>query len=501
MAMFKNLAREIELVGRDKGIKKEILVEALESALLTAARRIYGSDRDIEAHFNVDNGEIELFEFKTVVDAVKDPILEVLLKEARKNDPEVEIGDSIGLKLDATELGRIAAQAAKQVIIQKVRDAEKDIVYNEYINRKGELVAGLVRRFERKDIIVDLGKTDAILPVSEQVAKEHFRPGDRIQAYVIDVQRTSRRPQIVLSRTDTGLLIKLFQMEVPEIYEGIVSIQSAAREPGGRSKIAVSSKDMDVDPVGACVGMKGARVQAVVQELRGEKIDIVPYYSDPAKFICAAISPAEVSRVILDEANRSMELIVADDQLSLAIGKKGQNVRLAAKLTGWKIDIISETKMKEAAQLAKKRLMRIPGMSDHYSDLLYRQNIATASDLVAAEPENLAMVAGLDLARVTELVAAAKEYVDSGKEAEDLEQDAQEAAAAAAAAEAEAAAQAEEAALQEATPQADSPQEEVSVAANAGDDVVAQADDTATPTAKVESAAEVQPQTEEASEK
>jgi N utilization substance protein A len=424
--MFKNLAREIEIVGRDKGIKKEVLVEALESALLTAARKMYGNERDLEAHFNLEMGEIELFEFKTVVEKINDKNLEILFADARKSDSEIELGDSMGLKLDTTELGRIAAQAAKQVIIQKVRDAEKDIVYSEFIDRKGELVAGIVRRFERKDIIIDLGKTDAILPMSEQVQKEHFRSGDRIQAFVVDVLRTSRKPQIVVSRADTGLLIKLFEMEVPEIYESIVTIESAAREPGGRSKIAVSSKDMDVDPVGACVGMKGARVQAVVQELRGEKIDIVPFFPDPAKFVCNAIAPAEVSRVILDESNNSMELIVGDDQLSLAIGKKGQNFRLAAKLTGWKIDIVSETKMKELAEQSKRRLLRVPGVSDHQADVLYRQKITNGSELSAANAEQLASVTGIDEAKVQEIIDAAKQYVTSGQEAEDLARDQQE---------------------------------------------------------------------------
>jgi N utilization substance protein A len=426
--MFKNLAREIELVGRDKGIKKEVLVEALETALLTAARKVYGNTRDIEAHFNMEMGEIELFEFKTVVETVSDAVLEVTLADARKSDPEIGLGDSLGVKLDATELGRIAAQAAKQVIIQKVRDAEKDIVYNEYIDRKGELVAGIVRRFERKDIIIDLGKTDAILPVNEQVMKEHFRPGDRVQAYVVDVQKTSRKPQIVVSRAHSGLLVKLFENEVPEIYEGIVRIETAAREAGGRSKIAVSSKDSDVDPVGACVGMKGARVQAVVQELRGEKIDIVPFFPDPAKFVCNAISPAEVSRVIIDENNHAMELIVADDQLSLAIGKKGQNVRLAAKLTGWKIDIIGESKMKEAADFAKMRLMRVPGMSEHMSDLLYRQKITGAKELVAMNAAELATVTAIDVAKLEELMASAKSYIESDKEVEDAARDAKAAA-------------------------------------------------------------------------
>jgi N utilization substance protein A len=356
--MLLDLNRVIEQVGKDKGIGKDILIEALENALLSAAKREFGPQREIEARYNEQLGEVELFQFKTVVEQVQNSYTEISLEDAREIDPEAQIGDSLGIKMDSASFGRIAAQTAKQVIIQKVRDAERDIIYNEFQERQGELVNGIVQRFERGNIIVDLGRTEAVLLPRDQVPREAYRQGDRIRAYVMDIKKTPKGPQILLSRTHPGLLIKLFELEVPEISEGIVKIEAAAREPGGRAKIAVSSRDPDVDPVGACVGMKGSRVQAVVQELRGEKIDIVPYSEDSVRFVVNALAPAEVSDVRVDEENRTMEILVADDQLSLAIGKRGQNVRLAAKISGWRLDIKSESRMSasEAAAAAAEAL-------------------------------------------------------------------------------------------------------------------------------------------------
>ena len=274
-------------------------------------------------------------------------------------DPEAEPGDEIGVKMDTSDFGRILAQAAKQVIIQRIRDAERDQTFDEYRDRQGEIVNGIVRRFEKGAIIVDLGRAEAVLPPKEQVPRESYRPGDRIRAYVLEVNRVSARGRRSCSRAACiEMLTKLFEQEVPEMYEKIVTIESAAREPGGRSKIAVSSRDSDVDPVGACVGMKGSRVQAVVQELRGERIDIVPWSPDAARYVCSALSPAQVSKVIIDEGQKSMDVIVPDDQLSLAIGRRGQNVRLAVQLTGWKIDIKSETKMKRGRRMAVARGLR-----------------------------------------------------------------------------------------------------------------------------------------------
>jgi N utilization substance protein A len=346
--MVFNLNHVIDQVVKDKGIDRKILVEALEAAVLSAANKKYRNTRDLEAHFNDDQGEVELFEFVTVVDEVQDSYQEISLDEAREIDPEVEVGDSLGMKLDASNFSRIAAQTAKQVIIQKVREAEREGIFNEFHGRIGELLNGIVRRFERGDLIVDLGRAEALLPHREQVPRENFRQGDRVRAYLSDVKMSPKGPQLILSRTHPGVVMALFRSEVPEIAEGIVEIMGVAREPGSRTKIAVVSHDSDVDPVGACVGMRGSRVQNVVSELRGEKIDIIPWTPDVARFACSALSPAEVTRVYVDNDEQALEVIVPDDQLSLAIGKKGQNVRLAAKLTNWKIDIKSESRAAEA---------------------------------------------------------------------------------------------------------------------------------------------------------
>jgi N utilization substance protein A len=339
-----NLKHTIDQIVKEKGIDKKIILDALEQAVLSAANKKYRNTRDLEAHYNEEIGEVELFEFVTVVDEVHDSYKEIDLEEAKEVDPDVEIGDSLGMKIDASDFTRIAAQTAKQVIIQKVREAERETIYEEFKDRKGELVNGIVRRFERGDIIVDLGRVEAILPHNEQAPREVYRQGDRIKALISDIRLTPKGPQILLSRTNPSLLAKLFEAEVPEISEGIVEIKGVVRDPGSRSKIAVYSHDSSVDPVGACVGMRGTRVQNVVSELRGEKIDIIPWSDDIARFACNALAPAVVSKVYIDEETRSMEIIVSDDQLSLAIGKRGQNVRLAARLTGWKTDIKSETK-------------------------------------------------------------------------------------------------------------------------------------------------------------
>ena len=392
--MFENLKNVIEQVGKEEGINKTILVEALEDAMLTVARKHYGFHRDIEARLNDETCVIELHEFKTVVDDLFDDEIEISVDEARKLDPEAQAGDSIGFKMETEELGRIAAQTAKQVIIQKVREAKKDIVFKEYSNRKSEVVTGLVRKVERGDLIIDLGKTEAIMPRREQIPGEIYKAGDRVQGVIIEVHDISRGPQIVMSRSDETYLIKLFEMEVPEIYEGIVSIKSAAREPGIRAKIAVTSKDPDVDPVGACVGMKGNRVQSVVSNLRGEKIDIIVWEENPVQFVCHAIQPAEVSRIRLNEQARTMELIVADDQLSLAIGKRGQNVRLASKLTGWRLDITSESDILRRAEGGKIPLRLIPGVGEANAEVLAGQGFEVAEQVTNASDEQLGSVTG-----------------------------------------------------------------------------------------------------------
>jgi transcription termination/antitermination protein NusA len=362
--MVGNLNHIIDQVVKDKGIKRDVLVEALESAVLSAANKKFRNTRDLEAHFNDEIGEVEVFEFVTVVDEVVDSYKEIDIGEAREVDPDVEVGDSLGMMLEAGSFSRIAAQTAKQVIIQKVREAEREGVYTEFKDRVGEVVNGIVRRYERGDLIVDLGRAEALLPNREQVPRENYRQSDRVRAYISEVKMSAKGPQIILSRTHPGLLMSLFSSEVPEIAEGIVEIKGAVREPGSRAKIAVVSHDIDVDPVGACVGMRGSRVQNVVTELRGERIDIIPWTPDPARFACAALAPADVSRVYIDDEGQSMEIIVPDDQLSLAIGKKGQNVRLAAKLIGWRVDIKSETRAQEEEQEDKTPKSETPDQEE-----------------------------------------------------------------------------------------------------------------------------------------
>ena len=324
-----NLKHTIDQIVKEKGIDKAIVLEALEQAVLTAANKKFRNTRDLEAHYNEDAGEVELFEFVTVVDEVQDSYKEIDLAEAQEIDSEVQVGDSLGMKMDATGFSRIAAQTAKQVIIQRVREAERETIFNEFRDRVGELINGVVRRFEKGELIVDLGRAEAVLSHKEQAPREVYRQGDRIKALITDLRMTTKGPQILLSRSHPNVLAKMFEAEVPEIAEGIVEIMGVVREPGSRSKIAVYSNDSDVDPVGACVGMRGSRVQNVVSELRGEKIDIIPWSEDVARFACNALAPAVVTKVYVDDENRAMEIIVADDQLSLAIGKRGQNVRLA----------------------------------------------------------------------------------------------------------------------------------------------------------------------------
>jgi N utilization substance protein A len=431
------LKREIEQLAKDKGIDRDTIIGALEEAMKQAARKKFGQEKEIEARFNHENAEIELFEFREVVERITDPANQIMLARAKEFDPDAEVGDEIGVKLDTADFGRILAQAAKQVIIQRVRDAERDIVFDEYKDRKGEVVNGIVRRFEKGALIVDLGRAEAVLPVKEQVPRENYRPGDRIRAYVLDVNNHTKGAQIVLSRASMQFLAKLFEQEVPEIYEGIVHIESAAREPGGRSKIAVASRDGDVDPVGACVGMKGSRVQSVVQELRGERIDIVPYSADPARYVCSALSPAQVSKVIIDEVQKSMDVIVPDDQLSLAIGRKGQNVRLAVQLTGWKIDIKSESKMRELARWFAEAVSIVPGMGEAEADMLLQCGVTSLEDLARCQDELLTSLPGVEADGAEAIRQRARE-LDAERAA--AEARAAEEAAAAEAAEAEAAA-------------------------------------------------------------
>ncbi|MCJ8278300.1 MAG: transcription termination factor NusA [Bdellovibrionales bacterium] len=421
--VFSNLSRMIEQVGKDKVIDKDLIIDAVKQGMLVAARKVYGTYRDIEASYNDETGEVELYQFNEVVsdDAFEDEEIEIRLEDALELDPEAQLNDSIGIKLDTSDLGRIAAQTAKQIIMQKVRDAERDIIFNEFESRKGEIASGIVRRVERGTIVVDLGRTEAIIPHREQIPGEMYRQGDRIQGHLLDVRQTTRGPQIVMSRAHADYMVKLFEIEVPEIYDSIVQIMAAAREPGQRAKIAVDSKDSAVDAVGACVGMKGSRVQNVVQELKGEKIDIVEWDEDITRFACNALAPAEISRVFLDEVNKEMEIVVPDSQLSLAIGKRGVNVRLAAKLTGWKIDIMSEANAAQRTAESIFNLMLMPNMNDTMAQNIFQSGFGSFQSLAEAQVEDIMAIPGYDdEEKASALIQEAKDllqkYEDEGTE-------------------------------------------------------------------------------------
>jgi transcription termination/antitermination protein NusA len=397
----RELLHLIDQISREKGIEKAILVEAILSAVLSAARKRFGSTENLTARLDDNTGAIVLVSSKTVVheDAlVVDEGAAIRLEEAREIDANATFGDTIEIIHEIDDFGRIAAQTAKQVIIQKVREAERDMIYREFKDRQGELVNGMVARIEREgNLIVDLGKTEALLPRREQSFRETFRRGDRIRAYILEVKRSSSGHQLILSRTHPGFLIRLFEMEVPEIYEGIVEIKEAVRDPSGRAKIAVMSHDKDVDPVGACVGMKGMRVQAVVQELRGEKIDIIQWTNDQEQFVRNALSPAKVTRVHVDNVDKTMQVIVPDDQLSLAIGKRGQNVRLAAKLTHWKIDIKSESESE--SDVGRQEARRRAEMAFHSPPRPSTETIMTAQEEPGPESLSVEEQLGTDVRR------------------------------------------------------------------------------------------------------
>ncbi len=412
--MSSDLKRIIEQISRDKGIEKHLLFETIEEAVRSAARKKYGSRRDMEVQYNEELGEVEIFQFRMVVDEVEDEQTEISMKEAKTLDPGVKLHDEIGTKMEnIAELGRIAAQSAKQVIIQKMKDAELDVIYDMYKGRTGEIVNGIVQRFERGNMIINLGRTDAVLPHGEQIPKRSFRQGDRIRALLLDVRQSAREQQLVLSRTNNDFLSKLFEMEVPEIAEGIVRIMGVSREPGFRAKIAVSSSETDVDPVGACVGMKGSRVQNVVQELQGERIDIVPWSPDPAKYVSNAMAPAEVSMVLVDEDKKSLMVVVPDDQLSLAIGRQGQNVRLASKLMGWNIDVKSESRYAKLEEEGYRSLLNIEGIDEGIADIFYDSGYRTATDLKGVRVVEMEGLKGLKPERVEKLAAAIEEYLEA----------------------------------------------------------------------------------------
>lgn len=398
MSGFSDMSRMIEALGKEKGIDKNIVINAVTQGMLAAAIKKYGTYREIEAQYNDESGEVELFEFKEVVDDKDfvDDEVEIKISQAVDLDPNVQLGDSIGIRMEAADLGRIAAQLARQIITQQVREAEREIIFEEFEQRKGEIASGIARRVERGAIVVDLGRTEAFIPQREQIPGESYRPGDRVQGYIKEVSQSSKGPQIIMSRADGRYMMKLFENEVPEIEDGIIELMAAAREPGQRAKMAVKSNDPAVDPVGACVGVKGSRVQNVIQELKGEKIDIVPWDEDTVTFVCNALQPAEISKVFMDEDAREMEIVVPDDQLSLAIGKKGQNVRLAAKLTGWRLDIMGESDAATRTAQSVFSVMLIPGMNETMAQNIVQSGFGSVKAIAESEVDVLMTIPGYE---------------------------------------------------------------------------------------------------------
>jgi N utilization substance protein A len=405
-----------DAVAREKAIDRGIVIAAMEDAIQKAARSRYGSETEVRAEINSKTGEMRLSRLMLVVDQVENDSTQIAVDDAKKRNPAAQVGDYISEALPPLEYGRIAAQSAKQVIVQKVREAERDRQYQEYKDRIGDIVNGIVKRVEYGNVIVDLGRGEAIVRRDEMLPRETFRNGDRIRAFIYDVRREPRGPQIFLSRTHPQFMAKLFAQEVPEIYDGIVEVRSVARDPGSRAKIAVISRDSSVDPVGACVGMRGSRVQAVVNELQGEKIDIIPWTADPANFVVNALAPAEVAKVVLDEERHRMEVVVPDQQLSLAIGRRGQNVRLASQLTGWDIDIVTEQEESEHRQAEFEKRTKLftetLNVDEVVGQLLASEGFKSVEELLLVDEKELAGIEGFDEETAQELQSRAREFLD-----------------------------------------------------------------------------------------
>src|SRR6195256_1027688 len=404
-----------DAVAREKSIDRGIVIAAMEDAIAKAARSRYGSETEVHAEIDAKTGELRLSRHMLVVETVENPAMQISLEDAKKRNPAAQAGDYIAEALPPLEYGRIAAQSAKQVIVQKVREAERDRQYEEYKDRIGDIVNGIVKRVEYGNVVVDLGRGEAIVRRDEMLPRETFRNGDRIRAFIYDVRREPRGPQIFLSRTHPQFMAKLFAQEVPEIYDGIVEVKAVDRDPGSRAKIAVISRDSSVDPVGACVGMRGSRVQAVVNELQGEKIDIIPWTPDPANFVVNARAPAEVAKVVLDEDKQRMEVVVPDQQLSLAIGRRGQNVRLASQLTGRDIDLVPEQGESEhrQAEFEKRTKLFIEALNldEVVGQLLASEGFTSVEDLAVVDEKEIAGIEGFDEDTARELQARAKEYL------------------------------------------------------------------------------------------
>ncbi|HTZ33736.1 MAG TPA: transcription termination factor NusA [Methylomirabilota bacterium] len=419
------LYQQIEMLSREKHIEPDVVISAIEDAMVVAARKFYKSEEDLRGKFNAETGQVDVYSVITVVEEVADPKREISLADAKKKDPNAEIGTEYKSSKATDVLGRIAAQTAKQVILQKVREAERDTIFNEYHNRSGELVTAIVKRAEGPDLIVDMGRTEARLPKREQSKLETYNIGERLRVVIKTVDRAAKGPQVIVSRADASLVQRLFEMEVPEIYDGTVQIRAAAREAGERTKVAVASRDKDVDPVGACVGMKGMRVQSIIRELRGEKIDIIPFNEETVAFAQKALSPAKVTRVqITDPENKKLEVIVEDSQLSLAIGKKGQNVRLASKLIGWDIDIKSEEEKRREIEAEMTRLTApvtpltvLAGVGPKTIEKIEAAGITNLEQLAAMTPEQLMEIPGIGEKMVDKIYQAVNRFYESGEAA------------------------------------------------------------------------------------
>ncbi len=414
------LLQVADTVARDKGIDRDEVLQAMEQAIQKAGRSKYGLEYDIRAEIDRKNGEIKLMRFREVADPIENEATQITLTEAKQLNPEAEVGDFLTDPLPPIDFGRIAAQTAKQVIVQRVRDAERQRQYKEFKDRVGEIVNGLVKRVEFGNVVVDLGRAEAILRRDELLPRESFRQGERVRAYIYDVRQEVRGPQIFLSRTHPQFMAKLFAQEVPEIYDGIIEIKAVARDPGSRAKIAVISNDSGIDPVGACVGMRGSRVQAVVAELQGEKIDIIPWSQDPATFVVNALAPAEVAKVVMDEEQRRIEVVVPDDQLSLAIGRRGQNVRLASQLTGWDIDILTEAEESERRQeefrSRSKMFIEALDVDDVIAHLLVTEGFSSVEEVAFVPVQELASVEGFDEDIAGELQQRARTFLEEQNE-------------------------------------------------------------------------------------
>ncbi|MCX8255038.1 transcription termination/antitermination L factor [Beijerinckiaceae bacterium RH AL1] len=404
-----------DAVAREKNIDRQIVLESMEDAMQKAARSRYGQETEVRAEINPKTGEVRFSRLLLVVDEIENDATQILLPDAHKKNPAAQVGDWIAETLPPFDFGRIAAQSAKQVIVQKVREAERDKQYDEYKDRVGDIVNGVVKRVEYGNTIVDLGRGEAVIRRDESIPRELFRPGDRCRAYLYDVRREQRGPQIFLSRTHPQFMAKLFRQEVPEIYDGVIEVRSVARDPGSRAKIAVTSRDSSIDPVGACVGMRGSRVQAVVNELQGEKIDIIPWSPDSATFIVNALQPAEVVKVVLDEDSNRIEVVVPDDQLSLAIGRRGQNVRLASQLTGWDIDILTEQEESERRQKEFNErtqvFMEALDVDEVVGQLLASEGFRSVEELAYVEPAELAGIEGFDDDTAAEIQQRARDHL------------------------------------------------------------------------------------------